>query len=104
MKYTEKVMDIVKRTVASMEQITGQIQELEARYKADQISGVEYQEKKAELQKQRDLLRLDATQKLLETGKAYRTAVEQGTEIDGTMLHEDAKLLQLDFKNDPSAV
>ena len=98
MKYTEKVMDIVKRTVASMEQITGQLQELETEYKAERISGVEYQEKRAELQKQRDMARLDATQKLQDIGKAYRAAVEQGTEIDGTMLHEDAKLLQLDMK------
>ena len=101
MKHTEKVMDIVKRTIGSMEQIAGQIRELEADYKAERITGAVCQEKKAELQKQRDLLRLDATQELQDIGRAYRAAVEQGTEIDGTMLHEDAKLLQLDMKMTP---
>lgn len=98
MKYTEKVMEIVKTTLAQMEQITGQIEDLNRRYKAEEISGMDYQAQKAELEKQRDMVRLDATQQLQDTGKAYRAAVEQGTEIDSTMLHDDAKLLQLDMK------
>ena len=39
---------------------------------------------------------MDAAQKLQETGKAYRKFVEQGNQIDGSMLHDDAKLLQMD--------
>lgn len=81
-----------------MEQITGQIKELDHRFKAEEISGVDYQAQKAELEKQLNTARYEANQQLQETGKAYREAVEQGSEIDSTMLHDDAKLLQLDMK------
>ncbi len=98
MKYTDRVMNIVKDALSRMEQITGQIKELDRRFKAEEISGMDYQAQKAELEKQMEANRLDAAQKLQETGKAYREAVEQGAEIDSTMLHDDAKLLQLDMK------
>ena len=98
MKYTDRVMNIVKDALSKMEQIAGQIEELDRRFKAEAISGVDYKEQKAELEKQLEANRLDASQKLQETGKAYREAVEQGAEIDSTMLHDDAKLLQLDMK------
>lgn len=98
MKYTEKVMNIVKGALSKMEQITGQIEDLNRRFKAEEISGLDYQAQKAEMEKQREAVRLDASQKLQETGKAYSLAVEKGSEIDSTMLHDDAKLLQLDMK------
>lgn len=98
MKYTDRVMSIVKGALFRTEQITGRIKELDRRFKAEEISGVDYRAQKAELEKQREVARLEATQQLLDTGKAYREAVEQGAEIDSTMLHDDAKLLQLDMK------
>ena len=91
-------MNIVKDALSRMEQITVQIKELDRRFKAEEISGVDYQAQKAELEKQLNTARYEANQKLQETGKAYREAVEQGAEIDSTMLHDDAKLLQLDMK------
>ena len=98
MKYTEKVMNIVKGALSKMEQITGQIKELDIRFKAEEISGVDYQAQKAELEKQLNAARYEANQQLQDTGKAYRETVEKGAEIDSTMLHDDAKLLQLDMK------
>lgn len=98
MKYTDRIMNIVKDALSRMGQITGQIKELDRRFKAEEISGVDYHAQKAELEKQLAANRLDAAQKLQETGKAYREAVEQGAEIDSIMLHDDAKLLQLDMK------
>lgn len=98
MKYTEKVMNIVKGALSKMEQITGQSKELDIRFKAEEISGVDYQAQKAELEKQLNTARYEANQQLQDTGKAYREAVEQGAEIDSTMLHDDAKLLQMDMK------
>ena len=98
MKYTDRVMNIVKDALSRMEQITVQIKELDRRFKAEEISGVDYQAQKAELEKQLNTARYEANQKLQDTGKAYREAVEQGAEIDSTMLHDDAKLLQLDMK------
>ncbi len=98
MKYTEKVMNIVKGALSRMEQISGLIEDLTGRFKAEQISGVDYAAQKNELEKQLDTTWLEANQQLQDTGKAYREAVEQGAEIDSTMLHDDAKLLQLDMK------
>lgn len=98
MKYTDHIMNIVNNALSRMEQITGQIKELDIRFKAEEISGVDYQTQKAEMEKQLDANRLDAAQKLQEIGKAYREAVEKGSEIDSTMLHDDAKLLQMDIK------
>lgn len=98
MKYTEKVMKIVKNALTQMEQVSGRIEELSCRYKAEEISGVDYQAQRVELEKQRDMVRLDARQQLQDISKAYCASVEQGTEIDSTMLHGDAKLLQLDMK------
>ena len=101
MKYTEKVMNIVKNALTQVEQITGQVEELNRRFKAEEISGKDYQLQKEALEQQKTAVRMDATQKLQDTAGAYRVAVEQGAEIDGTMLHEDAKLLQLDMKMTP---
>ena len=98
MKYTEKVMNIVKGALSKMEQITGQIEDLNRRFKAEQITGEDHRAQKAELEKQLNTTRLEVNQQLLDTGKAYREAVEKGAEIDSTMLHDDAKLLQLDMK------
>ena len=98
MKYTERVMNIVKSAQSRMDQIAGQIEELTNRYKAEQIAGVDYHAQKVEMEKQREAVRLDAAQKLQEICKAYGLAVEKGSEIDSTMLHDDAKLLQLDMK------
>lgn len=96
MKYTERVMSIVNGVMSQREQIVGQIAELDAQLKAERISLAVYREKKASLVEQIETIRMDAAKKLQETGKAYRAAVDQGTLIDSTMLHDDAKLLQMD--------
>lgn len=98
MKYTEKVMDIVKSAVSRLETVGARSGELDRRFKAEIISGVDYQAQKAQLEKERNAIRLDAEQKLVEAGEGYRNAVEKGSEIDSTMLHDDAKLLELDMK------
>ena len=99
MKYTDRIMSIVTDALSRMEQITGQIEELDRRFKAEEIAGVDYQAQKAELLKQRDAARMEATKLLRDTGEAYREAVEKGSEIDSSMLHDDAKLLQISGLN-----
>lgn len=101
MKYTEKVMNIVNDALQQIRRISGQIEELNRRLKAQEIAGMDYKVQKAELEKQLKSAHMDAAQQLQETGKAYCTAVVTGTEIDGSMLHDDAKLLQLDMKMTP---
>ena len=98
MQYTQKVMNIVKESLSKVEQITGELQELTARYRAEEISGQDYRAQKAELDQRISAVRVDAMKVLQDTGAAYRAHVERAAEIDGSMLHEDAKLLQLDMK------
>ena len=61
MKYTEKVMNIVKGALSKMEQLTGQIEDLNRRFKAEEISGVDDQAQKAELEKQLNAARYRGT-------------------------------------------
>ena len=101
MKYTEKVMNIVRSALSEMERIAGQVEDLNNRFKAEEICGKDYQAQKEELERQKETVRMTAIQQLQEVANAYRTAVERGAELDGGMLHEDAKLLQLDMKMTP---
>lgn len=98
MQYTEKVMNIVKDTLSEVGKISGELQQLTARYKAEEIDGQNYRAQKAELDQRISAVRMDAMKVLQDTGAAYRAKVEKAAEIDGSMLHEDAKLLQLDMK------
>lgn len=101
MLYTEKVMNLVKDSVSKIEQLTGQLKELETQYKADKITGQNYRERTAELEQQITGVRNQAVQDLQNIGTAYRAQVTKASEITGAMLHEDAKLLQLDMKMTP---
>jgi hypothetical protein len=101
MKYTEKVMNIVRNALSQMGQLSGQIEDLNNRFKAEEICGKDYQAQKEELERQKETVRMAATQQLQSVGTAYREAVKRGAELDGGMLHEDAKLLQLDMKMTP---
>jgi len=96
MKYTDRIMHIVNSAMATRAQIVKQIEDLDAKLKAERITVAVYREEKAALEKQLEAVRMDAAQKLQETGKAYREFVEQGNQIDSSMLHDDAKLLQMD--------
>lgn len=98
MQYTQKVMNIVKEALSKVELITGELQDLTDRYRAEEISGQDYRAQKAELEQRISAVRVDAMKVLQDTGAAYRSQVEKAAEIDGSMLHEDAKLLQLDMK------
>lgn len=95
MKYTDRIMHIVNSAMATRAQIVKQIKDLDAQLKAERITVAVYREEKAALEKQLEAIRMDAAQKLQETGQAYREFVEQGNQIESSMLHDDAKLLQL---------
>ena len=72
--------------------------ELKEQIKETEVLLEERRKEMEELEKQLNTARYEANQQLQDTGKAYREAVEKGAEIDSTMLHDDAKLLQLDMK------
>ena len=96
MKYTDRIMTIVNGAMSQREQIVNQMADLDAQLKAERITAAVHRENKASLEKQLEAIRMDAAQKLQETGKVYREFVEQGNQIDSSMLHDDAKLLQMD--------
>lgn len=98
MKYTDRIMTIVNGAMSQREQIVNQMADLDAQLKAERITAAVHRENKASLEMQLEAIRMDAAQKLQEVGKAYREAVDQSTLIDSSMLHDDAKLLQLDMK------
>ena len=101
MKFTEKVMNTVHNALRQQEQVAGQLEILEAQFKAQEISGKAYEEEKTALEKQKIAILHEAEQQLQEINSEYCKAAEKGQEIDGSMLHEDAKLLQLDLQMTP---
>ena len=101
MKYTDRIMTVVNGAMSQCEQIVNQMADLDARLKAERITAAVYREEKVILENQLEAVRMDAAQKLQETGNAYRKFVEQGNQIDSSKLHDDAKLLQMDMKMTP---
>lgn len=101
MKYTEKVMSIVKDSMALIEKIETEREDLKTRHENGEFTDTWYDVKNKELDGKVTAVRLEASRLLQETGKAYSAMLEKNSEIDGTMIHEDAKLLQLDIKMTP---
>jgi hypothetical protein len=98
MKFVDKIMEEVKGTLARMEPIAGEMEELERKYKANDISAKEYQTRKKEFEDQRVAVIEKGMLELHNLGNAYRKTVESRSIIDSSMLHDDAKLLQMDMK------
>lgn len=101
MKYTEKVMGIVKDSLALIEQVKTEREDLKFRHENGEFTDKWFAVKNRELDSKEEELRLEASRLLQEAGKAYCAMVEKTTEIDGAMLHDDAKLLQMDLKMTP---
>lgn len=101
MKYTEKVQGIVNQAVTAVQNINAKAKELKALYDAERISGEDYKRRNEEMQAEKKKIFLEANQKLQEVSEAYKATALRNSEIDSTMLHEDAKLLQLDMKITP---
>lgn len=98
MKYTEKVMALVERTVTAGKEIDKQIRELKESHRAEKIATADFKQKLQELETMRRNICMDATQQLQVIGNEYRAAANKSSEIDSSMIHEDAKLLQLGMK------
>lgn len=97
MRYTDKIMSIVKSALDKYEGIDAQVAELKGKLDREQITGKYFSEQKAELERQRGAIRTEASTAIEAARTAYCEAAMKGTEIDGSMLHDDAKLLQLDL-------
>lgn len=89
-------MQIVNATLDQYSGIDTQLQQLRDKKNMEQITGRYYSEQAQQLENKRNALRMDAMQQIQATRTAYQTAAEQAALVDGSMLHEDAKLLSLD--------
>jgi len=98
MRYTEKVMTLVERTLTASKEINTQIRELKAIYRAERITTVDFKQQLSELETIKRQLCMDAAQQLQAMRNDYQAAATKNSEIDSSMLHEDAKLLQLGVK------
>lgn len=102
MKFTEKVMHIVTGALQQKERLNSQKEALEVQYlQHEAISGQEFKKRTQKLQEQLTDVYANVTQQLQVISSEYGAVVEKSIELDGSMLHEDAKLLQLDLKMTP---
>lgn len=102
MKFVDKIMEEVKGTLARIEPITGEMEELTRKYKADDIPTKEYLARKKELEDQRAAVVAKGMLELHNLSNAYQQKVESSSIVDSSMLHDDAKILQLGIKITPS--
>lgn len=93
MKFTEKVMGIVNSTLSAYGPIDQQKAEVEKLYAAGRLTGSVYAEKMQDIRREQDAIRTEALRQIAATKSAYNDAVMHGTELHGSMLHEDAALL-----------
>ena len=88
MKYTEKVHSTVMNAVKEMQKLDKLKADAQKNFAGDRL--------KTELEtifKQREQVRQDAQATVEACRAAYKAAVEKGTELDGSMLTDDAKIL-----------
>ena len=98
MKYTDIAINAVKSAQERQGQLKAQEKALKAEYQAGKMSTVEFSQKQAEIKLQMQTVHTEVTQKLQAIEKAYKQVVHKAAELDGSKVHEDAKLLQLDIK------
>ena len=78
MKYTEKVMNIVKDAMHQQDSLNSQIVELEAQYmQYEAISGQEFRERMDDLRRQQTDVLANASQQLQEVNSQYVATVEK---------------------------
>ena len=78
MKYTERVMSIVKDAMRQQDSLNRQIAELEAQYmQYEAISGQEFRERMDDLHRQQTTVLANASQQLQEVNSQYVATVEK---------------------------
>lgn len=95
MDYTKSVMDTVKTALAEYGKIDDELKRAKARLDAEELGAKGYADLVASLNISRAQVRTEAQQRLAEINLGFREAVEASTEVDASMLDDDAKLLQL---------
>lgn len=101
MKYTEKVLQIVKKAVEQLSQLSEQERQLDTAYNRGKVSTEDYKTQKAEIREISDQIRQAEQLKLQQAKSGYVAAVRKASQVDGVKLHEDARILQMDIKLTP---
>ena len=95
MTYTEKVMQITKSALDQYEALETEKRELKTQYDREEISGNAYQERLDDLTTRRTALHIEASVALDQARAGYQAAIEKTYEVDVSMPHDNAKLLQI---------
>ncbi len=95
MKYTEKVQEIVARAVEELKACRAHSDELGEKYRREEIGGNAYREQLYQIEQKAIDIRTKWNTELEQIRQAYMATVEEGSLVDGSMLHEDAKLLEM---------
>lgn len=88
MKFTEKVHSTVMNAVKEMQRLDKLKEDAQKNFAGDRLT--------TELEtifRQYEQVRLNALEVIEHCRSAYKTTVEKGTELDGSMLTDDAKIL-----------
>lgn len=101
MKYTDIAINAVKSAIERQKHLKAQEKVLKAEYQAENITAKEFRKQQEEIRRQLQSSNAEAQKKLNEIEKAYIQVVHKAAELDGSKIHEDAKLLQLDLKMTP---
>lgn len=96
MKHAERVMQIVNDALDTYTGFSKQESELRQKFDREELTGKVFAEQVEDLARKRDAVRTEASIALEHAKAAYRQAVERATEVSGDMLHDDAKLLNMD--------
>ena len=95
MNYVKDVMDTVESALQEYKKIDAEQKRAKKKLDAEELGSKGYADLTESLNIARRDVRMGAQRKLTEIGAAYREQVEADTGIDASMLHDDAKLLQI---------
>lgn len=101
MNYKTKIIEVINAAHATLDELTTQEQKLNEEFRTERISGVVYRERNGELCRQRDAARLEAIAAIGKVQADHAAAVTRWNRVDGSMLHDDAKLLELPMQLEP---
>lgn len=99
MKYTDRVMNSVNSMMEQFEGISAEEKRLKEQYAREEIAGKVFNEKTAELRARREEVRGTILKQIEKARADYQGTVERNGEISASMLHDDAKLLQMEGLN-----
>lgn len=95
MNHIEEVMNTVKKALGEYEKIDAELKQARAKLQAEEIGTKACADLESALNAARSEIRAKAWKSLSDINTEYRETVEKSSEVDASMLHEDAKILEI---------